>query len=192
MAQDYIARVVLGRTKVGEDFMLTHRSSFYSRRNKRKQFRQRHQAELRPNNDVRRAVVAYSDASIRGAYKGNTPVLVKQVQRAISGKAIVITVDEFCTSVTYCHCLRRLQNVVLPLNIYNHRKKKYRSSGLDGNMAETQSTLKYYDEENHISHRTSRCPERRLSVNRSISYKTSILIPDRPYSQEVNKTKDYR
>ncbi|GAA5813932.1 hypothetical protein MFLAVUS_007421 [Mucor flavus] len=84
MTHDYIARIVLGRTKVGEDFKLAHR--------------QRHQAELRPNDDARRTIVA----SIRSIYKGNTPIPVKQAQRAIAGEAIVITVDEFRTSVTYC------------------------------------------------------------------------------------------
>jgi uncharacterized membrane protein len=35
MAQDYIARVVIGRTKVGEDFKLTHSSSACSRRKRK-------------------------------------------------------------------------------------------------------------------------------------------------------------
>ena len=35
MAQDYIARVVLGRTKVGEDSKLAHGSSASSRRKKK-------------------------------------------------------------------------------------------------------------------------------------------------------------
>ncbi|GAA5817500.1 hypothetical protein MFLAVUS_011048 [Mucor flavus] len=62
IAQDYIVRVVLGRTKFGEDLKLTRKSSFYSRRKKRKLFRQQHQDDLRPNDDVRRTVVAYGDA----------------------------------------------------------------------------------------------------------------------------------
>ncbi|GAA5816472.1 hypothetical protein MFLAVUS_010001 [Mucor flavus] len=37
-------------------------------------------------------------ANIRGTYKGNKLISVKQVQRAIAGKAIVITVDELHTS----------------------------------------------------------------------------------------------
>ncbi|GAA5811146.1 hypothetical protein MFLAVUS_004575 [Mucor flavus] len=140
MAQNYIARVVLGRTKVGEDFEL---------------FRQQHQAELRPNNDVRRTIVAYGDANIRG----NTPIPVKQVQRTIADKAIIIAVDEFHTSVIYCHCLRRLQKVVSPLNICNHRKKKHRT------------TLKCYDEENHILHRTSQ------STVKRVNYPLTLCLP---------------
>ncbi|KAI9473794.1 MAG: hypothetical protein EXX96DRAFT_610677 [Benjaminiella poitrasii] len=63
MAQDYIVRVVLGRTKFGEDFKLAHSSSRRSRR-KRKQFRQQHREELHPNDDARRTIVAYSDTSV--------------------------------------------------------------------------------------------------------------------------------
>lgn len=166
MAQDYIARVVLGRTKVGEDFKLAHNSSTHSRRKKRRRFRQQHQEELRPREDVRRTVVAYGDASIRGTYRKNTPVPVKQVQRAIAQKAIVLTVDEFRTSVTCCHCLERMQNIFAPLNICNHRKKRHRSSGNGDNVRESRSTFKCYDEQNHILHRTSQCPERRLAGNR--------------------------
>jgi hypothetical protein len=171
MAQDYIARAVLGRTKVGEDFKLAHNSSKSSRRKKRKLFREQHQEELRPNEDARRTVVAYGDASIRGTYKGNSSIPVKQVQRAVAGKAAVITVDEFRTSVTCCHCRQRLQNIVSPVYICNHRKKKQRSSGLGDSMAESRSTLKCYDEENHILHRTSQCPERRLSGNPLFRFK---------------------
>ncbi|CAO3651333.1 unnamed protein product [Mucor hiemalis] len=135
-AQDYIARVVIGKTKVGEDFKLAHKSSRCSRRKRRRQFRIEHQAELIPREDVRRRVVAYGDASIRGTYKKNTPIPIKQVQRAIAEKAIVVTVDEFRTSVTCCHCLQRLENVVSPLQICKHRKKRHRSVGFDGNMFE--------------------------------------------------------
>ncbi|KAI9480854.1 MAG: hypothetical protein EXX96DRAFT_195520 [Benjaminiella poitrasii] len=165
MAQDYIARVVLGRTKVGEYFKLAHSSSRRSRRKRRKQFRQQHREELRPNDDMRRTIVAYGDASVRGTYKGNTPIPVKQVQKAIAEKAIVIPTDEFRTSVTCCHCHQRLVNVALLIYICNHRKKKHRSSFFWGNMIESRSTLKCYNEENHILHRTSQCPERRLTNN---------------------------
>ncbi|CAO3699140.1 unnamed protein product [Rhizopus microsporus] len=75
------------------------------------------------NEDTRRAIVAYGDASIRGTYRGNTLVPVKQVQRAIAQKAIVFTVDEFRTSVTCCHCQRRMNNVTSELNTCNHNKK---------------------------------------------------------------------
>ena len=68
--------------------------------------------------------VAYGDAGIRGTYRGNTPVPVKQVQRAIAQKATVFTVDEFRTSVTCCHCQRRMNNVTSELNTCNHNKKK--------------------------------------------------------------------
>ncbi|CAO3647201.1 unnamed protein product [Mucor hiemalis] len=91
-AQDYLARVVIGKNKVGENFKLAHKSSRCSRR------RIQHQAELIAREDVRRTVVAYGDSSIRSTYKKNTPMLVKQVQRAIAEKAIVVTVDEFRTS----------------------------------------------------------------------------------------------
>ena len=161
MAQDYIARVVLGMTKVGEYFKLVHNTSARYNRKKRREFRQKQQG-LRPTDDTRRTVVAYGDASIRGTYRGTTPVPVKQVQRALAQKAIVITVDEFRTSKTCSHCFQRLHNVFSPLYICNHRKKCHRSAGKDGNMFETRSTMKCYDEQNHILHRTSMCPERRL------------------------------
>ncbi|KAI9481296.1 MAG: hypothetical protein EXX96DRAFT_538502 [Benjaminiella poitrasii] len=128
MAQDYITRVVLGRTKVGEDFKLAHSSSRRSRRKRRKQFRQQYREELHLNDDVRRTIVAYGVASVRDTYKGNTLIPVKQVQRAIAEKAIVIFTDEICTSVTCCHCYQRLVNVSWPMYIRNHRKKKHRSS----------------------------------------------------------------
>ena len=160
MAQDYIARVVLGRTKMDEDFKLVHSSSASSRRKKRKRFRQHHQRELRPINDRRRTVIAYGDASIQGTYKGNTPIPVKQVQRAIAQKAIVITVDEFRTSVTCSHCLQRLNNVVSPEYSCNHRKKRHRSAGIGGNIFEARSTVKCYDEENHILQRASQYPQK--------------------------------
>ncbi|KAI9483493.1 MAG: hypothetical protein EXX96DRAFT_606491 [Benjaminiella poitrasii] len=86
MTQDYIARVVLGRTKVGEDF------------------KQQHREELCLNDDMRQTIVAYSYASVRDTYKENTPIPVKQVQGAIAEKAIVIPTDEFRISVTCCHC----------------------------------------------------------------------------------------
>ncbi|KAG2235411.1 hypothetical protein INT48_005761 [Thamnidium elegans] len=114
----------VGRTKVGEDF------------------KQQRQEELRPNEDVRRTVVAYGNASICGTYKGNTPITVKLIQRAVAGKTVAITVDEFLTS------------------------RKHRSLGSGKNMAESRSGLKRYDDENYILHRTSQCHERRLSGNR--------------------------
>jgi hypothetical protein len=77
MAQDYIARVVTGRTIVGEDFKLAHGSFACSRRKRRKRFRLQHQDQLRPRDDNRRTIVAYGDASIRGTHKGNTPIPIK-------------------------------------------------------------------------------------------------------------------
>ncbi|KAG2233420.1 hypothetical protein INT48_007450 [Thamnidium elegans] len=151
----------------------TEQSSKCSRRKKRRLFRQQHQEELRPNEDVRRAVVAYGDASIRGTYKGNTPIPVKLVQRAVASKAVVITVDEFRTSVTCCYCRQRLQNIVSPLHTCNHRKKKHRSLGSGENMIESRSSFKCYDDENHILNRTSQCPERRLSGNR-VNYRLKL------------------
>ena len=165
MAQDYVARVVLGRTKVGEDFKLAHSSSKSSRRRRRRRYRVRLRDQLRPADDVRRTIVAYGDASIRSTYRGNTPIPVKQIQRAIAEKAIVIPVDEFRTSVTCCHCHQQLDLVRSPMYVCNHRKKKHRSGGFNGNMFESRSTVKCYDEDNHILHRTSQCPERRRIGN---------------------------
>ncbi|GAA5806079.1 hypothetical protein HPULCUR_011607 [Helicostylum pulchrum] len=54
---------------------------------------------LRNNNQ--RTVVAYGDASIRSTYKGNTPIPVKVIQRAIATKALVIPVDEFQNHVLH-------------------------------------------------------------------------------------------
>ncbi|CEI97629.1 hypothetical protein RMCBS344292_11759 [Rhizopus microsporus] len=124
MAEDHVARVVLGQTKVDEAFKLAHCSSKSTRRKKRKRFRRQHQNELRGNENTRRTIVAYGDASIRDTYRGNTPVPVKKVQRAIAQKAIVFTVDEFRTSVTCCHCQRRMNNATSELNTCDHNKKK--------------------------------------------------------------------
>ncbi|KAI8356100.1 hypothetical protein EDC96DRAFT_597502 [Choanephora cucurbitarum] len=148
MAQDYVVRVVLGRTKVGEDFKLPHSSSKSSRR--RRRYRVHLQDQLRPADDVRRTIVAYGDAGIRGPYP------------------IVIPVDEFRTSVTCCHCHQGLDLVRAPMYVCNHRKKKHRSGGFDGNMFESRSTVKCYEEENHILHRTSQCPQKRRIDNRAI------------------------
>ncbi|CEG69957.1 hypothetical protein RMATCC62417_05941 [Rhizopus microsporus] len=93
MAKDHVARVVLGQTKVDEALKLAHCSSKSTRRKKRKRLRRQHQDELRGNEDTRRTIVAYGDASIHGTYRGNTSVPVKQVQRATAHKAIVFTVD---------------------------------------------------------------------------------------------------
>ncbi|KAL4208072.1 hypothetical protein AB4K20DRAFT_1970666 [Rhizopus microsporus] len=165
MAEDHVARVVLGQTKVDEAFKLAHCSSKSTRRKKRKRFRRQHQDELRGNEDTRRAIVAYGDASIRGTYRGNTPVPVKQVQRAIAQKAIVFTVDEFRTSVTCCHCQRRMNNVTSELNICDHNKKKHRI-----NSVENRSRRKCLDEEGHIFHWSSRCPESRVVRQNNIIY----------------------
>ncbi|KAI8374079.1 hypothetical protein EDC96DRAFT_562794 [Choanephora cucurbitarum] len=154
MAQDYVARVILGRTKVSNDFKLAHSSSKSSRK-RRRRYRVHLQDQLRPADDVRRTIVAYGDASICGTYRGNTPIPVKQIQRAIAEKAIVIPVDEFRTSVTCCHCHQRLDLVRAPMYVCNHRKKKHRSGGFDGNMFESRLTVKCYDEENHILHRAN-------------------------------------
>ncbi|CAO0801449.1 unnamed protein product [Mucor circinelloides] len=169
MAQDYIARVVLGRTKAGEDFKLAHSSSSSSRRKKRKRFRQQHQPELRPLTDIRRTVIAYGDANIRGTYKGNTPIPVKSVQRAIAEKAIVITVDEFRTSVTCCHCHRRLNNTTSELHGCNHRKKRHRIAGV-----EKRSRMKCLDEEGNIIHLSSQCPDRRLFRQNNTIYSLKL------------------
>ncbi|CEI90553.1 hypothetical protein RMCBS344292_04875 [Rhizopus microsporus] len=74
MAEDHVARVVLGQAKVDEVFKLANCSSKSTRRKKRKRFRRQRQNELRGNEDTRRTIVAYGDASIRGTYRGNTPV----------------------------------------------------------------------------------------------------------------------
>ncbi|KAG1260817.1 hypothetical protein G6F68_007145 [Rhizopus microsporus] len=69
MAQDHVARGVLGQTKVDEVLKLAHCSSKSKRRKKRKGFKRQHQDELQVNEDTRRAIVAYGDASIRGTYR---------------------------------------------------------------------------------------------------------------------------
>ncbi|KAI8375627.1 hypothetical protein EDC96DRAFT_571724 [Choanephora cucurbitarum] len=143
MAQDYVARVVLSRTKVGEDFKLAHSSSKSSRR--RRRHRAHLQDQLRPTDDVGRTIAAYGDAGIRGTYRGNTPIPVKQIQPAIAEKAIVIPVDEFRTSVSCCHCHQRLDLVRAPMYVCNHCKKKHRSGSFGGNMFESRSTAKCYD-----------------------------------------------
>lgn len=165
MAQDYISRVVLGTTKVGEKFKLAHDSSKAFRRKQRIFFRQQIQQQLIPHNDQRRTVVAYGDASIRGTYKGNTPIPVKKVQRAIAEKAVVIPVDEFRTSVTCCHCQRRLNNVTGELNTCNLSKKRYRTTGVDERFK-----TKCLDEEGNVLHPSSQCPERRVVRRENVIY----------------------
>ncbi|KAI9247909.1 hypothetical protein EDC94DRAFT_625429 [Helicostylum pulchrum] len=125
-AQDHVASVVLGRTKTDGTFKLVHCSSRSTRRKKRKKSQRQNQGELRGNENTRRTIVAYGDASIRGTYRGNTPVPVKQIQRAIARKAIVFTVDEFRTSVTCCNCQRRLNNVTGPLQDCKQKRIKHR------------------------------------------------------------------
>ncbi|KAI8389364.1 hypothetical protein BD560DRAFT_381409 [Blakeslea trispora] len=92
MAQDCVARIVLGRTKVGKELKLTHSSSKSSRRRKNRAYSR---DQPRPVDDTRRTVVVYGDASIRGTYLGNTPI-----QCAAPEKAIVNPVDEIRISVT--------------------------------------------------------------------------------------------
>ncbi|GAA5796419.1 hypothetical protein HPULCUR_001791 [Helicostylum pulchrum] len=123
-SQDHAARVVIGTTHTDEPFKLCHTSTSKRRYRKRRLYRETikqiysqrpYPARPLPIRDLvqdsRRTVVAYGDASLKGTYKGNTPVPVKSIQRAIANKAIVISVDEFRTSVTCSHCLRRLENV---------------------------------------------------------------------------------
>ncbi|GAA5800839.1 hypothetical protein HPULCUR_006278 [Helicostylum pulchrum] len=123
-SQDHAARVVIGTTHTDEPFKLCHTSTSKRRYRKRRLYRETikqiysqrpypaHPLPIRDLvQDSRRTVVAYGDASLKGTYKGNTPVPVKSIQRAIANKAIVIPVDEFRTSVTCSHCLRRLENV---------------------------------------------------------------------------------
>lgn len=110
-------------------------------------------------------MVAYGDASIRGTYKSNTPVPVKKIQRAIAEKAIVIPVDEFRTSVTCCHCQRRLNNVTAELNTCNHLKKKHRTIGVDKRFR-----TKCIDEEGNVLHLSSLCPDRRVVRRENVIY----------------------
>ncbi|GAA5804342.1 hypothetical protein HPULCUR_009830 [Helicostylum pulchrum] len=123
-SQDHAARVVIGTTHTDEPFKVCHTSTSKRRYRKRRLYRETikqiysqrpYPARPLPIRDLvqdsRRTVVAYGDASLKGTYKGNTPVPVKSIQRAIANKAIVIPVDEFRTSVTCSHCLRRLENV---------------------------------------------------------------------------------
>ncbi|KAL4212543.1 hypothetical protein AB4K20DRAFT_1892829 [Rhizopus microsporus] len=49
--------------------------------------------------DGRKTVIAYGDASLSGMKKGHTPIPVKRTQSALPRKAIVISVDEFRTSI---------------------------------------------------------------------------------------------
>ncbi|GAA5799662.1 hypothetical protein HPULCUR_005078 [Helicostylum pulchrum] len=121
-AQDHVARVILGTTNKEERYKLSHDSSSSHQRKIRKRYRRttirRFSQNPRPSyppsirtsgNNNQRTVVAYGDASIRSTYKGNTPIPVKAIQRAIATKALVIPVDEFRTSVTCSHCFGRLE-----------------------------------------------------------------------------------
>ncbi|KAI8359169.1 hypothetical protein BD560DRAFT_405513 [Blakeslea trispora] len=58
--------------------------------------------------------------------------------------------------------------LVLPCTSVTTAKKKHRSGGFDGNTFESSSTLECYDEENHILHGTSQCPDQGVTGNRSI------------------------
>ena len=79
MAQTHVSQVVLGRIRTNEDFELAHSPSSTSKRKKRRRFKRKYQQELRLSNDTQRPVVAYGDSSIRGTYRGNTPVPVKAI-----------------------------------------------------------------------------------------------------------------
>ncbi|GAA5804344.1 hypothetical protein HPULCUR_009832 [Helicostylum pulchrum] len=83
------------------DFM----KSYKHRENKRHNYSNRQRAQ----DHVARVILAYGNASIRSTYKGNTPIPVKAIQRAVATKALVIPVDEFRTSVTCSHCFGRLE-----------------------------------------------------------------------------------
>ncbi|KAI9260967.1 hypothetical protein EDC94DRAFT_659997 [Helicostylum pulchrum] len=149
IVSDSVARVILGTTNKEEPYKLSHDSSSSHQRKIRKRYRRtiirRFSQNPRPSyppsirtpgNNNQRTVVAYGDASIRSTYKGNTPIPVKAIQRAIATKALVIPVDEFRT------------------------KKLHRSNGQDGHPDEKKAVLKCFNEENHVLHKTSECPER--------------------------------
>ncbi|KAI9246660.1 hypothetical protein EDC94DRAFT_386974 [Helicostylum pulchrum] len=172
-AQDHVARVILGTTNKEEPYKLSHGSSSSHQRNIRKRYRRtiiRHFSQnprpsyppsiRTPGNNNQRTVVAYGDASIRSTYKGNTPIPVKAIQRAIATKALVIPVDEFRTSVTCSHCFGRLETTPDERLVCTHTKKLHRSNGQDGHPDEKKAVLKCFNEENHVFHKTSECPER--------------------------------
>lgn len=87
-AQDFITRVILGTTNKEEPYTLSHTSTSRRQRNTRLKYRRmilnRYSQMPYPTyppsiraDDNQRTVVAYGDASIRGTYKGNTPIPVK-------------------------------------------------------------------------------------------------------------------
>lgn len=114
---------------------------------------------MRRNDDTRRAVVSYGDASIRGTYRDNTLVPVKQIQRAIAKRAIVITVDEFRTSAICSHCHRRMNNVLVELVTWRHDKIKHRVNGV-----ENKARRKCLDEEGQILTWAVNAPKEYLCV----------------------------
>ncbi|KAI9472335.1 MAG: hypothetical protein EXX96DRAFT_653467 [Benjaminiella poitrasii] len=88
---------------------------------------------------------------------GHTPIPVKGVQRALAKKCIVILVDEFRTSIRCSHCAGELYTV------QSERKKKHKSDRQYVHPPEKKACLKCLDDENHILHTTSTCPDRPLS-----------------------------
>ncbi|GAA5809831.1 hypothetical protein MFLAVUS_003246 [Mucor flavus] len=183
-AQDHVARVILGTANKEEPYKLSHTSSSRLQRKIRKRYRRtiikRYSQNPQPSypprirtltEDPRRTVVAYGDASIRGTYKGHSSIPVKAVQRAIATKAVVISVDEFRTSVTCCRCFGRLENTPDERLSCIHKKKLHRSNGQDGHPNE-----KKKHEENHVLYKTSECPERVRPRQRRDIYPLKLCV----------------
>lgn len=111
MAQDHAARVVLGTTNKEEPFKLCHTSTSKHRYRKRSSYRktikQRYSQLPHPayplpirdlTQDTRRTVVAYGDASIRGTYRGNTPIPVKVIYFFLKKNTLYILNNFFFSS----------------------------------------------------------------------------------------------
>lgn len=72
-----------------------------------------------PNEDVRRAIVAYGNASTRVHIRGLHRFLLNKSKEL----SLVKLLDEFRTFAACCHRRQRLQNIVSPVYIRNLRKK---------------------------------------------------------------------
>ncbi|CAO3623759.1 unnamed protein product [Mucor fragilis] len=78
LANDFIARAVIGRTNTDEPYKLAHTSTKRKRKKARKRFlRGPQRRQLRDQDDQRRTVFAYGNASIQATRKKHTPVPVK-------------------------------------------------------------------------------------------------------------------
>ncbi|CAO3647323.1 unnamed protein product [Mucor fragilis] len=158
-ANDFIARAVIGRTNTDEPYKLANTSTKKQRKKARKRFlREPQKRQLRVQDDQRRTVVAYGDASIQATMKKHTPIPAKKVQKALPNKAIGIPTDEFSYVCLLLHCIFMLSCISR-----DHRKKMRRVPTSRIRQDDTQNTRAVrfcLDDKGNFAHKTSLCQVR--------------------------------